>query len=71
MGGVEAMARKSLFKDDIIHARAEAMTVGPNTTSKPRRAAFGSEGLWAGVNTMIARDAASQWHHHADHDGVM
>jgi len=61
----------SLFKDDIIHVAGDNMTDGPNTPGQPRKTAFETEGLWAGVTTVIAKDTPSQWHHHADHDSVM
>jgi uncharacterized RmlC-like cupin family protein len=63
--------RKSLFNDDIIFVSSSDMIDGPNTPGQPRQTAFETEGLWAGVTTVIAKDTASQWHHHADHDSVM
>ena len=61
----------SLFNDDIIHVPDGSMTDGPNTPGQPRQTAFETQGLWAGVTTVIAKDTPSQWHHHADHDTVM
>jgi uncharacterized RmlC-like cupin family protein len=65
------MMGQSLFKDDIIFVSGNDLTDGPNTPGQPRKTAFQTEGLWAGVTTVIAKDTASQWHHHADHDSVM
>lgn len=63
--------RGSLFKDDIIYVSGTATTDGPNTPGQPRKTAFETDGLWAGVTTVIAKETTSQWHHHADHDSVM
>ena len=62
---------KSLFEDDLIYISADNMTDGPNTPGQPRKTAFETDGLWAGVTTVLAKDTTSQWHHHADHDSVM
>ena len=62
---------KSLFQGDILYVNHAEMTDGPNTPGQPRKTAFETEGLWAGVTTVIAKDTTSQWHHHADHDSVM
>jgi uncharacterized RmlC-like cupin family protein len=59
------------FKEDIIYVREGSMSTGPMTPGQPRKTAFETEGLWAGVTTVTARDTPSQWHHHKDHDSVM
>lgn len=61
----------SLLNDDILCVRADQLTDGPNTPGQPRKTAFETHGLWAGVTTVIAKETTSQWHHHADHDSVM
>lgn len=62
---------QSLFGKDIIHVAQDQMAEGPATPGQPRMMAFETDGLWAGVTTVIAKDTPSQWHHHADHDSVM
>lgn len=61
----------SLFTDDIVYVGKDDLTAGPHTPGQPRQTAFETDGLWAGVTTVTAKDAPSQWHHHADHDSVM
>ncbi len=62
---------KSLLSEDILHVRGIDMIDGPNTPGQPRKTAFETNGLWAGVTTVTAKDTTSQWHHHADFDSVM
>ena len=61
----------SVFSEDIIYIAKDQMTDGPLTPGQPRQTAFETDGVWAGVTTVIAKDTPSQWHHHADHDSIM
>lgn len=63
--------RGSLFRDDLIYVSKDDFRDGPGTPGQPRKTAFETDGLWAGVTTVIAKNTPSQWHHHADHDSVM
>ena len=61
----------SLFQDDIVYVGRDDLTTGLHTPGQPRQTAFETDGLWAGVTTVTAKDVPSQWHHHADHDSVI
>jgi uncharacterized RmlC-like cupin family protein len=59
------------FDGDIIYVRGDDMRDGPHTPGQPRKTAFETAGLWAGVTSVTAEAEPSQWHHHKDHDSVM
>lgn len=59
-----------LFQE-IGYLTSDKTVVGPITPGQNRRKAIQAGNLWVGECHVTAKEAPSQWHHHAEYDSVM